>query len=273
MKRSKFGMFILTAAAAAGALAVPQSAQAGTGTSGKAAPAPVEEPAASNVSGTFSVAVDTHFISYGSDVWAGGSDWSDALVHPQLVLNFALSEAWTLTAGTWWDINDKAESSIGGDVQEVDVWLGASYKSGITTYALTYQEWMYANDSERIVDAQVSFDTFFKPYILIHGRVDGNGGQDTGVVGVLGGSYGFELGPVAISLPVAVAFATEDFHAGDAGFAYASAGVSASVPLSFISDKVSLTAGATYYHTEDSVIPNNPDSDFVTGSVGLAISF
>lgn len=269
MKRTKLTAFALSATAALATLLPSGSAMAG-----KAAAEPkVEEPEASNVTGTFSVVVDTHFISYGADVWAAGSDWKEALIHPQLVLNFALSDSWTLTAGTWWDINDNAESSIGGDVQEIDVWLGASYKTGITTYSLTYQEWMYASDSERIVDGTIAFDTFLKPYVTIHGRVQGNGAQEEGIVGVIGGSYGFELGPVSFSIPGAVAFATDEFHGGDAGFAYVSAGLSASVPLSFISDKLSLTAAATYYHTDSGVIPGNPEDDFVTGSLGLALSF
>jgi hypothetical protein len=170
-------------------------------------------------------------------------------------------------------VNDNAVSSIGKDVQEVDVWAGLAYTAGKTTITLLYQEWMYAGASERIVDLKVGYDTFLKPTLTLHGRVEGNGGQKEGVVGVISGSYDFSGGPVNFSIPGAVAFATDGFQGGGAGFAYASVGFSGSLPLKGYFDGTTLTAGVTYYHTNDSVIPGNPDSDFVTGNVGVSFSF
>jgi len=222
------------------------------------------------VTGTLAFMVDTHFISYGLDVWGGGQDWDDALFHPSLELVFNLGGGFSAILGTWWDVNDKAESSIGGNVQEVDVWAGLSYATGDFTFTLLYQEWMYASDAERIVDFKVAYDHFLAPYLLVHGRVDNGLGLDNGVVGVLGMGPSIEAGPVTISFPVSVAFATEDFHGGDAGFAYVSAGVSASIP---IVEHVSLSLGVTGYYTDDEVIPTNPEDTFLTGTAGIVITF
>jgi hypothetical protein len=235
--------------------------------------APAAAPAKSRVSGTLSLTVNTHFISYGADIWAAGSKVTDALFNPQLELSVQMTEQFKLIFGTWWDVNDNTTSSIGSSVQEVDLWAGFAYTSGPLTYTLLYQEWMYANDSERIIDFKVGYDTFLKPTLTLHGRVDGNGTQDEGIVGVISGSYDFAAGPVNFSIPGAIAFATDNYHGGDAGFTYASLGLQGSIALKGAMEGTTLSAGVTYYHTEDSVIPGNPDSDFVTGNVGVSFSF
>jgi hypothetical protein len=242
------------------------------------APAPVEAAPSSSVSGSLSLDVNTHFISYGADIWGGGNDFDDALFNPSLELAWDLGNDLTFTLGTWWDINDKAVSSIGKNVQEVDVWAGISYGGGPVEVSLTYQEWMYAEESERIVDLGLGFDAPLSPSLTIHGRVDdGASGGDLGVVAVAGIELpSFTLGTVEFSLPVSVAFATDGFHGGDAGFAFASAGVGASIPLAFMSDALgswALNAGVTYYYTNSDVIPNNPDESFLTGTVGIGLSF
>lgn len=222
------------------------------------------------VTGTLSFMADTHFISYGSDVWGGGNDWDDVLFHPSLELVFNLGGGFSAILGTWWDVNDKvADAEIGGKVQEVDVWAGISYATGPWTFTLLYQEWMYASQSERIVDFKVAYDHFLAPSLTIHGRVDSELPVDEGIVGVIGIAPGTELGPVTLTFPINAAFATEEFFGLDGGFAYTSAGVSASIPLV---DHVSLSLGVTYYYTNDSVIANADDS-FFTGSAGIVITF
>jgi hypothetical protein len=261
----------ITALSAAAALVLSATAYAGP----KAAPAPKEvvAPAAETlkVNGTLSFTVDTHFISYGADVWGAGTSWNDPLFHPQLELTFGLTDSLKLIIGTWWDVNDNALTTIGSHIQEVDVWGGLSYTAGAWNFTAIYQEWMYAGESERIVDLKVAYDTFLKPSLTIHGRVDGNGLQKEGIVGVLGLAYDFKAGPVSFSVPLNVAAMTDGFQGGDAGFGYVSAGLTASVPIGI--PGTTLNLGATYYHTNDSVIPGNPDSDFVTGSAGISISF
>lgn len=222
------------------------------------------------VTGTLSFVVDTHFISYGLDVWGAGNDWNDPLFHPSLELSFNLGNGVSAIIGTWWDVNDNDVSSIGGKVQEIDVWAGLSYTTGDFTFTLLYQEWMYASESERIVDFKIAYDHALAPYLLVHSRVDNGLGLETGVIGVVGIAPSIEAGPVTIGFPVSAAFATDEYHGGDAGFAYASVGVTASIP---IVEHVSLTLGVTGYYTDDSVIPSNPDDTFITGSAGLVISF
>jgi len=265
----------LSIAASAFALASAlTSVTAHAGTKEVVAPA-VEAPAEEDpVSGTLSLMVDTHFISYGADTWAAGTSWDDPLFHPSLELTLKLGGGFSLIAGTWWDVNDNAETNIGDNIQEIDVWGGLSYATGPVTFTLLYQAWNYGSEVEEIVDFKVAVDTFLSPYILIHGRVDsGAAAGDTGVVGVLGGSYGFEAGPVSFSIPASVAFMTDDFQGGDAGFGYVTVGLSASVPVPFLPGDWSYSAAVNYYHTDDSVIPNNPDDDFVTGTTGLTLSF
>ena len=93
---------------------------------------------------------------------------------------------WTTSWGTWWDVNNNVPSAIGGSIQEVDVWAGLGYSSGKWGFSLTYQEWYYAADVERILDFGVSYDGFLSPSVTFHGRVEGNGAQDTGLATVIG---------------------------------------------------------------------------------------
>jgi hypothetical protein len=224
------------------------------------------------VSGTLALSVNTHFISYGADVWGAGTKWEDGLINPSVEFGFALSENVTAILGTWWDVNKNAASNIGNNyVQEVDVWAGVSVASGSLTYTLLYQEWMYASQSERIVDFKVALDHPLSPSFTVHGRVDGED-MDTGAAFVAAIAPGTEAGALSLSFPVNVAADTDGFHGGDAGFSYASAGVSASLPLE-VKGSPSLTAGLTFFYTNDDVIPNNPDEAFVTGSVGISIGF
>jgi len=241
-------------------------------TTSKNPPPPVAvEETSPFVSGSLAFTYDTHFISYGQDVWALGNDWGESLIHPSLELNFKLGANLSAYVNTWWDINDLAPSPIGGDIQEIDVNAGFYYTMDKWKFQLGYGAWIYAEQIEHIVDAKVSYnDGLINPFLMLHGRVGDQLSFDTGLVTQVGIAPGTTLGPVSLSFPVTVSFDTDNFHGGSGGFAYVSAGVGASIP---IVDHLSLALGVTYYHTDDSVIPGNPDSDFVTGSAGLVISF
>ncbi|SKB02687.1 hypothetical protein SAMN02745166_03655 [Prosthecobacter debontii] len=236
------------------------------------APAPVIEPEAPFVTGTLSLMVDTHFVSYGQDVWAAGQSWQDPLFHPSLELNFNLGSGFSFILGTWWDVNDNAASSIGDRIQEVDVWAGFGYAVGDWKFTLLYQAWMYGSSTEEIVDFKVAYSSFLNPYILLHGRTD-RGAATTfgeGLVVQAGIAPGASLGPVSLSFPIALSYDTYDFHGGQAGFGFASAGVSASIPLT---KSITANIGATYYYTNDNVIVTNPDEGFVMGSAGITVTF
>ena len=240
------------------------------GTAAKA-PAPVtpapEEPF---VTGNLTVMYETHFISYGQDVWGGGNGWGDALIHPSIELDFNLGGGWQAYVNTWWDVNSLGVTNIGTIIQEVDINAGVYYTAGKWKFQLGYGAWCYGSQVESIIDAKVSYANALNPFIMLHGRVADGISFDTGLVSQVGIAPGTTLGPVALSFPVTVSFDTSNFHGGDGGFAYVSAGLSASVPLT---KHISLLVSGTYYHTNKDVIPGNPDSDFVLGSAGISIAF
>jgi hypothetical protein len=253
-----------------------------------AAPALAEEPDAAaeepqltaaekvdHLSGDLLLNVDTNFMSYGFDVWQTGT-FHDALFHPQFDLTWDFGNGFSITGGTWWDVNDNADSSISNAIQEVDVWLGAGYTYEKLSVSLTYQEWMYSGDSERIVDLGIAYDTFLSPSLIIHGRVDGNGSQKEGAVFVLGVSHAIEMGSVTLTFPLNVGFVTSGYyqpHQG--GFGYTSLGAIASVPISFIPEGYgswTFNTGLTYYYTDPDNV-GNTHTNILTGTMGVALAF
>jgi hypothetical protein len=223
------------------------------------------------VTGNLTFTYDTHFISYGQDVWASGMDWSDSLFHPSMELDFNLGGGLQFYVNTWWDVNDLATSSIGGNIQEIDVNAGFYYTLDKWKFQLGYGAWIYGGQTESIIDGRVQYnDGMINPFLMLHGRVDDGIPFDTGLVTQVGIVPSKTFGKVTLALPITVSFDTDNFHGGDAGFAYVSAGLGASIPLI---DHLVLNLGVTYYHTSDDVIPGNPDSDFVTGSAGISIVF
>lgn len=268
------------------ALALAGAAYAGTTES---APASVTPAAEEDVfSGTLSFDANSHFISYGWDVWGDGSSLSRYAFNPSLEFAWALPGGFTATLGTWWDVNAKPvglapgvpESPIGGKIQEIDVWAGLAYSFGDFTAKVTYQNWFYGSETEEVLDLALSYDTFLSPSLTIHHRLDeGASGGNTGTIAVLGLSHSVEAGPVTFSFPFNVAyFFQDDYHPGstDSGFGYGSIGVSASTPLSFISEAYgdwSIHAGLTYYVTSSDVVGNGRKNDFLTANVGVSIGF
>jgi hypothetical protein len=229
------------------------------------------------VTGTLALTVDTHFVSYGADVWGAGKDWDKPLFHPSIELGFDLGGGFKGILGTWWDVNNNATSSIGNSIQEVDVWAGLGYGTGNWNFTVLYQEWLYAEQSERIVDLKAGYSHWLNPSATLHFRVD-NGFDDdlNGLVAVVGvaPSKTFEdLSNLTLSLPVNVAYNTEDFHGGDSGLTYVSIGANASIPLTFMRGNWSFNAGVTFYYTDEEVIPNNAEESFLTGTAGLTLSF
>jgi hypothetical protein len=247
-------------------------ALAGTSSSGKApAPPVVAAPETPFISGSLNLTMETHFMSFGQDVWAAGNSWEDPLFHPSLELNFNLGGGFTGILGTWWDVNDNATSSIGNSIQEIDIWTGFSYSVDKWKTTVLYHDWMYASDHEQALELKVAYsDGFLNPYVLFHGRFDAGVTPDEGLVTVIGVGPTAALGPVSLSFPVQIAADTDNYHGGDAGISFVSAGVSASLPLS---KQASISLGITYYHTFDDVIVTNPDDNIIVGSLGLGFTF
>jgi hypothetical protein len=277
--KNKYCLNLIHSPLLAIALATGAATAGVTETTTSAPMAPVAEDV---VSGIFKLDFNSHFISYGNDVWGDGSSLSDPTFNPMIELAIALPADLTLTVGAWFDINDKIDSAIGGRIQEVDVWTGLSYTYDKFTVGVTYQQWNYASETEEILDVKFAYDTFLSPSLTFHNRLDAGGAApgDEGTVVVLGLSHSIELGAATISFPFNLAyFITDEYHAvgSDDGFGFASLGVAASLPLTtLIGDAYgdwSLNAGLTYYVTDSGVTPNNPKNDFLTASLGLALAF
>jgi len=223
------------------------------------------------LTGSLSLDYNSHFISYGSDVWGGGTSLTRGdTFNPALSLNFQVNDKLSFQSGFWLDINDNVSGSD-FDTQETDVWFGVSYASGIATYSATYQSWNYAGDTEEILDFKVALDTFLNPSLLIHVRTDqGAAVGDEGTFAVLSGSHSFEVSErFSVSVPVAVGFALDSFHTEEDGFGYASIGLQGSYSLN---DYTSLNFGLTYWTTDSDVV-GNPSDEFVTYNAGVSFSF
>lgn len=257
---------------------------ASAGTTETMAPAPAPAPAEDVVSGVLKLDFNSHFVSYGADVWSDGASMSDMGFNPMIELAFALPAGFTTTLGTWWDVNSKATPgypTVGGQIQEIDVWAGVSYTYEKFTVGVTFQDWIYNNATEEILDVKFAYDCFLTPSLTIHNRLgEGGSGGNTGTILVLGLGHSIEAGPVTISFPFNLAyFLEDDFHGGstDEGFGYASIGIGAALPLSpYIGDVIgdwTLNAGLTYYFTDDEVVGNPDEDEFLTTSVGLSLAF
>lgn len=250
----------LIAGAAVGAL-LPSTAQA----------------ANENVSASLSFDFNSHFMSYGVNVWGASTEkiGDEMLFQPSASVEFALSETSAIYAGIWADVNDLAAANIGKNVQEVDVWVGYYFGVGKFTFDFTLQSWMYAGENEGIFDIKVSYDTMFSPYIKMHNRIETVGAQDKGTIFEVGGTaYETEIGSVSLSFPLAVGFSFEDYHGGDDGYAYTVVGASFSVPLGIPDSYGSwdFHGHVTYYHT-DKGFTGNAKSSYLTAGVGVGVSF
>ena len=235
----------------------------------------------SKLSGTLSFDANSHFISYGSDVWGAGTSATEGWTfNPSFSVDYALTDAISLNAGFWADINDNV-SGVGFDGQEIDIWLGASYTSGIATYSVTFQSWQYAGASEEVLDLGISLDTFLNPSITLHQRLGaGASGGDEGTFLVAGIEESFTIADkYTFSVPVNVGYSVDDdYHAGfhstgttDSGFAYVSIGLQSSIPLTEYS---SFNYGVTYYIRDEDVVGDNSGADnFFTYNAGVSLSF
>ena len=242
------------------------------------------------ISGSAGVSYNSHFISYGLDVWGGGDEFfgdrSTTFVWSDIALDL---EPFSVNVGVWGDINDNAPASIGGSIQEIDWYIALGYTYERVSLGFAYQQWNYAADVEEIIDLSVSFDDSdllpitLNPSLVWHFRTEGNGAQQTGSALVLGVAPGFALNEgadyeVSVSFPLNVAFfLDDDFQGGtDGGYAYTSFGAGVSVPLAFISSSYgdwSMGADLVFYATEADAIPGNPDENFLTGAISLSVAF
>ena len=241
---------------------------------------------------TTSLGVDfaSHFVCYGLDVWGGGDDFYGSESTMFVWADFTVDlEPFALNFGVWSDLNDNADSPIGGEIQEIDVYAELAYTFDKLTVGVAYQEWNYSDDVERLVDLNLSYDDTglifedfgFQPWFNAHFRVDGNGEQEEAEALVFGIEPSFTLTdsedyPLTLSIPISAAYFTDEFQGGDSGFGFFSAGGTLSMPLSFIPagyGEWNAAVNATYYHTPDDTIPDNPEENFVATTISLSMTF
>ncbi len=244
-----------------------------------------------NISGSAGYSYNSHFISYGADVWGAGDEWlfddeTTNFFWFDIALDF---DPVTVNFGAWSEVNDNTTSGIGGNIQEVDIYGGISYTAGIATVGATYQQWFYAGDNEEVVDFSLAIDDSelipafpLSPKVVWHIRANGNdnAGQEDGSAVVVSIAPSIDLGMAGMGLtfPAGIAFFLEDdFQGGwDGGYAYSYIGGSLGVPLSFVPEEYgswSVNFDVTGYFTDEKAIPNNPEENFITSSVGLVLAY
>lgn len=234
---------------------------------------------------SFSASLDfnSHFMSYGANVWGDDTDdiGDEILFQPSAQVDYAINDTMGAYAGIWFDINGLATGDIdwaseaGSDIQEIDVWVGYWVTSGDLTLDFTLQQWYYAGETEGILDITVSYDTLFAPYLRIHNRIEAVGDQNKGTIYEIGGTlYEGEYEGISYGFSVGGAFNFDEYHVdGEDGYAYSFIGGSASyVFYSTDSLDIDLHGGLTYYATDEDNT-GNADSGYLTGNIGVGFSF
>lgn len=247
--------------------------------------------AAENVFGDIGFNTNTHFVSYGLDVWgAGNSFYGNRMtnsIYGDLGVKITPELTWLLNA--WTDLNTNAAPSLGGSLQELDINTGFAYTfGGGFTGSVMYGAWSYAGSVEEIVDVALSYDDTglifegvgFMPKVTWHNRTAGNGAQATGSAVVVSVGPSFPLGEsgVTLSVPAGMAFFNEsNFQGGTSGgLSYGYIGGSLGMPLSFVPSEYgawSANFDLIGYFTKPSAIPANPRADFLTGSFNIKMAF
>ena len=235
-----------------------------------------------NVSFSLSLDYNSHFISYGANVWDGEDEnrktFDGLLFQPSAELSFALTEGSGIYTGVWFDINDNLPSGVGGRIQEVDIWLGYYFTVEDFVFDFTFNQWYYGGETEGTFDISVGYEgVFFAPYILAHHRFDPNGPQETGTIFEVGATaYEMDAGPVSLSFPVGVGFTFDDYYVEDeSGYVYSFVGAGFGMPLDFFPEGYGdwgLHGGLTVFHTDEDVT-GNEESVYVALNLGVGLSF
>lgn len=250
--------------------------------------------AAENVSGDIGFNTNTHFVSYGVDVWGAGNGFYGSRMTNSIYgdLGVKLTPDISYGLNVWTDLNTNVPSGLGGSVQEIDINNTLSYNIGAGFSAsATFGAWSYAGDVEDVVDLGLGYDDSslwgngfaLNPHLTFHDRVAGNGTQKIGSAFVLGVGPSFPLwdSGFSLSIPAGIAFfTTHDFQggtaAGSGGIGYGYAGASLATPLSFIPASYgawSANFDLIGYFTSPTYIPGNPEANFLTGSFNIKMAF
>lgn len=236
---------------------------------------------------SFNISLDanSHFMSYGSNVWGAGTEdiGDEWLFNPSMSIDYAINDTSGLYVGAWFDINGVSDAGpgavgpdLGGDTKEMDLWIGYFFSVDKLTVDFTFQQWYYGSETEGIFDVTASYDVMFSPYIKMHNRFEVVGStQQKGTIYEVGGTlYESEYKGLSYGFNVGVAFSLDDYHvAGEDGYAYSFLGASASYVI-YSSDSldIDLHGGLTYYDTDEDTT-GNAENSYLTGSLGVGFSF
>lgn len=117
------------------------------------------------------------------------------------------------------------------------------------------------------------------PYVYVEFEIDGKSGNgpDEGIYYEVGIAPGHTWGPVTVSLPIKAGFGSSDYYAGDEGYGFFSAGLSATYKLGFIPECLgdwSISASASYLHLGDGVkAANDGEENAWLATGGLKVAF
>jgi len=241
------------------------------------------------ISGDFGYTYNSHFVSFGADVWGAGGSFYGSRATSSFYGDVAVkpNDALTLSLGVWSDVNDNVKSNIGGHLQEVDFNPGISYAFGKFTAGLTFGAWSYAGDVEEVIDTTLSYDDTgllapnfaLNPKVDWHYRTSGNGGQKIGSAIVFSVDPSFPITMnFSIAIPAGIAlFTTDDFQGGhSSGYSFSYIGGSFDYALGFIPNTYgtwSTNFDLIAYFTDSTAIPGNPSSSFLTGQLGIKVAY
>ena len=232
------------------------------------------------ITGDIGVQVVSSYVSRGSFLEDEG-----LIAQPYLDLYFKLYSGdgfinqVQLALGLWSSLHSEQTQAIPNS--STPAWYEFDYTVGInTTFAknftlgLTYLEFNYPNDNfttQRLGQVKLSYNDAdllgkfaLNPYVKYEIFMENPDGASYFEVGI---TPGFDAGPCRINFPFVAGFGAGNFY-GNGGFAYASAGVVVSCPLSFIPDcygKWSVNAGYTFYYLDR----GNSLDTFNTGPGGV----
>lgn len=248
----------------------------------------------------YSAGIDqtSHFISFGADVWGGGTEISPFSARSTTFVYGTLTAKFTDElsgyVNLWSDNNDNVDSAIGGPIQEIDFNVGLNYTYENFTVGVAHAYWMYGGGAEKAFEASLAYndaglweDTLkgfaLNPSFLAHYRYDSTGdlGAENACVLQVGIKPSFTFDsiddyPITVGIPMNVAYFTDPYQGGDgAGIGYFNAGITASVPLAFIPKGYgnwTASISEVYFNTT-SDIPNNPEDQFFVTTLSIGVAF
>ena len=233
--------------------------------------------------------MDSHLVSHGRDVWAGGDDLTgenNGLIHPWIQLGMS-NEKYRFFGGAWLDINNNSNDGVSGDIQEVDIWVGLNRNLGKFNLGLNLQRWNYGDEVEIVLDSSVTFNDagfLFKslalnPGLTLHSQLSSDIFKEKNVL-VARIKPGFALSkrktrPVWLSVPVALGFQEAGYKNRPSGHSYSSLGADLYIPvkLSKLKGDWSINIALTWFDTDPTLIPGNLEESFITGKVGILYFF